>query len=112
MMIFVWALRRGRLEIYFVVRRDVGERLLQESRNIIVEVERKASALDGEHLQRQVPQIHLARFADTFQKLLIVRSAQDRFRVAERIDAIKGNARLGQLIRNIYNVRKDLVLLL
>src|SRR5271154_6927723 len=97
-MIFVWALScRGRKRD-LVVWSDIGEALLQKAGDIIIEIKDTTAALDGKNLQRQVPQIDLARLADAFQKYFIIRAPKCGLGCAQRIDIVKRDARLGQSI--------------
>src|ERR1700751_1889799 len=110
-MILVWALSCSRDKGELVVRSDIGEALLQKARSIVVEIKGSTAALDGEHLQRQVPQVHLVRLGDGFQEYFIIRAPKFRLGRAQRINLVKRDARLGQSIRHSYNIREDWLLL-
>ena len=84
---------------------------MQKAGEIIVEIKGSTAALDGEHLQRQVPQVHLVRLGDGLQKYLIIGAPKLRLGCAQGIHLVKRDARLGQSIRHIHNIREDLLLL-
>ena len=98
-MIFAWPLRCRRDKGDLVVRSDIGEALLQEAGEIIVEIKGSTAALDGEHLQRQVTQVHLVRLGDGLQEYIIIRAPKLRLGRAQRINLVERDARLGQSIR-------------
>ena len=54
LVIFISLTSWGRIEGDLIVGLGIGERLSQEASHVIVEVERKATTLYGEYLQRQI----------------------------------------------------------
>jgi len=110
--IFVGALSCGCDEGDLVIGRDIGNALLQERGEIVIELESQTAALNGEHLESQIAKIDLAGFADTFEKLLVVGAAKDRLSGADRIDVVNGDPRLSELSGETYNLREDVPLLL
>src|SRR5271163_2857354 len=112
MMVFVGVVGCGSGEGDFVVGRGIGDALLQEAGEIVVEFESKTAALNGEYLKSQIPQIDLAGFADTFQELLVIGAAKGRFAGSQRISVIESDAPLAELSRDGHELREDLGLLL
>src|ERR1700741_916503 len=110
-MIFGWALSCSWDKGDLVVRSDIGEALWHKAGEIIDEIKGSTAALDGEHLQRQVPQVHLVGLGDGLQEYLILRAPKLRLGCAQGINLVKRDARLGQSIRHIHNIREDLLLL-
>src|SRR5271156_6278065 len=109
---FVGVLGCGSGEGQLVVGRGIGDALLQEAGEIVIELECQTAALNGEYLKSQIPQIDLAGFADSFQELLVIGAAKGRFAGSQRISVIESDAPLAELSRDGHELREDLGLLL
>lgn len=112
LVIFVSLTSGGRIEGDLIVGLRIGETLSQETRHVIVEVERKATTLYGEYLQRQIRRQNMAGFLDPFEEGFIVSSAQLALGGPERIDAVESNVSPQELGRKVHNIREELLLLL
>src|SRR5471032_2185106 len=99
MMVFVSVIGRWRVERDLIVGLRIGQAFPQEDGDVVVEVERETPALGGQHLERQIRGLDLARFRNTLEELLIVVGAQHALAGTKRIDAVEGDASLLQLGR-------------
>src|SRR5580704_615010 len=112
LVVFVGLISEGRIEGDLIVGLRIGETLSQETGHVIVEVERKATTLYGEYLQRQIRRQNLAGFLNPFEEGFVVSSAQLALGGPERIDAVESNVSLQELGRKVHNIREELLLLL
>jgi hypothetical protein len=90
------ALRSGRrVERNLIVGTSVWDATLEELGNFVASIQRKATRLDGNHLESEVAQINLIGFADPFYILPI--ASVDAAR-ASRVDAKECDVSVEQLI--------------
>lgn len=89
---------------------SVGQALFQSIGDIVRRMKREAAALHRQDLQREVTNVGLAGLGGGIEKLLIVAWPRRIFASADRIDAVKRGAGLGDQIGHADHIAEELLL--
>lgn len=110
-MVLAGSFRRRSIERNFIIRHRSFQAFSHGVRKIVGGRESKAAALDGQHLQRQISRVHLAKLGHPLEELLVVRIANDVARGACGIHAVERDLRLEKAIGEPYQILEYLFLL-